>query len=325
MTPNDQKLIRDWGADIETTPAIVLASAEGAIATQMKSFCNQFKELVPATVIQPAGDNAFTAPAILVGPHRNIAYQAIPGGRELDPFLEILATHGDDSAAPAADSARQLEHLDLPVLLKLYISPHCPHCPLVARQVLHMAAACGHIRLTIIDAELFSEKASQDQVRAVPTLILDDQFRWTGPVDTGEILKMAIDRDPARLSADSLRQLIEAGQAPRVADMMIERNQIFPALIDLLVEEKWPIRLGAMVTVEYLVDETPDLAEQLVPPLWERFERISTQAQGDVAHLFGLIHSEIAVAHLNTIANGSYSEEVKEAAIEARAGQSGGG
>jgi hypothetical protein len=320
MTPDDQKLIRRWSADIDTTPAIVLASAEGAIAAQMKSFCNQFKELVPATAIKPAGDNPFKTPAIIIGPHRNVAYQAIPEGRELDPFLEILAMRGGDAAAPAADIARQLEHLDLPVLLKLYISPHCPHCPLVARQMLHLAGACSHIRLSIIDAELFSENALQDQVRAVPTLILDDQFRWTGPVDTAEILKMAIDRDPARLSADSLRQLIEAGQAPRVANMMIERNQLFPALIELLVEEKWSIRLGAMVTVEYLAAETGPLAHQLVEPLWERFEEIGTQAQGDVAYIFGLIHSDGAVHHLRQIVAATKTDDVREAALEALAG-----
>lgn len=319
MTPNDQEMIRRWAAGIETTAAIVLASADDVVGTQLKSFCNQFRELVPTIAVKPAGDNPLTTPAIIVGPHDNIAYQAIPGGRELDPFLEILAMNGGDAAAPAPAVAQQLGRLDLPVLLKLYISPHCPHCPLVARQLLHLAAATAHIRLIIIDADLFTEKALQDQVRAVPTLILDDQFRWTGPVDTGEILKMAIDRDPARLSADSLRQLIEAGQAPRVAEMMIERNQIFSALIDLLVEERWSIRLGAMVTVEYLVDEAPALAEQLVSPLWERFERISTQAQGDVAHLFGLIRSEAAVTYLSTISEGSHAAEVREAAIEALA------
>lgn len=320
MTPNDQNLIRHWAAGLDTIPVIVLASADDDDGTQFESFCDRFKELAPTTVIKPAGDNPVPAPAIVVGPHGNVAYQAIPAGRELDPFLEILAMNGAGTTAQTPTGANQLDRLDLPVLLKLYISPHCPHCPMVARQLLHLAASSSHIRLTIVDAEQFIENARQDQVRAVPTLILDDQFRWTGQVDTGEVIKMAINRDPAKMSADSLRQLIEAGQAPRVADMMVEHNKLFPALIDLIVDEKWPIRLGAMVTVEYLAADTPRLAGQLVAPLWERFENVGTPVQGDLTYLFGVINTDDAAHHLREIVAATKTDEVREAALEALAG-----
>jgi Thioredoxin domain len=319
MTPQDQAVIRRWAAAGAASPCMVLATGRDPAEEQLALFCDQFKELVPAARILRKSDNLFTAPAIIIGQHQNIAYQAIPGGKQMAPFLEILGGLAGEAGAMTPDIIKQLERLDLPFLLKLYISPHCPHCLLVARHMVRLAAACAPMRLSVIDAELFDARAQHDRVRAVPTLILDDQFRWTGPVEPAEILEIAVGRDPARLSADSLRQLIESGQASHAAGMMIARNQIFPALIDLLTDAKWPVRLGAMVTVEYLVDEARPLAEQLVAPLWERFAHISTPAQGDVAHIFGMIYSESAIGHLRAIAGSDLAEDVREAALEALA------
>ena len=56
----------------------------------------------------------------------------------------------------------------------------------------------------MIDGTLFHETAQQDSVSSAPTVLLDDDFRWTGQTDVMEIIKILSDRDPEKLGASSL-------------------------------------------------------------------------------------------------------------------------
>ena len=115
-----------------------------------------------------------------------------------------------------------------------------------------MADAIPHLRLTVIDAMLMADQAADQGIRSVPTVMLDERIRWTGSIDMDEIIQQCTQRDPVLLSTASLRQIIESGDAARVAGMMADHGRIFPAIIELLTDERWSIRLGAMVTAEYL-------------------------------------------------------------------------
>lgn len=136
-------------------------------------------------------------------------------------------------------------------------------------------------------------------------------------MDLKEILTLCVQRDPSQLSAASLRQLIEDGQAGRLAQMMIDANTLFPALVELLTHERWSVRLGAMVTAEYLADEAPPLALDLATRLWDRFADFTDPVKGDVLHVIGQVNSDITRGYLNSVLSGNYDESVKEAAAEA--------
>jgi glutaredoxin len=324
MTPQDTAFIQKWGAGPDN-PTLTLATAPGEMGDQMGLFCDQLKALVPALKIKKERDETlFSPPAMIMGRHGNIAYQALPTGKILGLFLSSLTMAAEDPPDPGRtleltiDDAlhAQLQQIDLPVSLKLYMASQCPHCPGTLKQLLPLAAASRHLRLTIIDAQRFELKAQQDQIQSVPTLILDGQFRWSGPIDVGEVLTLCIRRDPTQLSAASLRQLIDDGQAQRVAQMMADADAPFPALMELLTHERWSVRLGAMVTTEYLADETPHLALGLAALLWERFTDLSDPVKGDVLHLFGQVNCDLTRGYLNSVRTGPFDATVKEAAAE---------
>lgn len=317
MTPQEEQAIRTWSRLQATPPKILLAAGPGAAAKQLEDFCLRLEQLASGLKIKHAPEESLCAPAIIIGRHENIAYQAVPSGKELEPFLEAL-TAGAAAQSPApSDPDGNLAPIRLPVSLSLYVANQCPHCPHAVRQLLPLAAANALVRLCIIDAALFAEQAGRHQIRSVPTLLLDEKFRWTGTIDVAEVLRRSIDRDPAQISATSLRQLLEAGEAPRAAQLMLECNQIFPALIELLVHERWSVRLGAMVAVEYLVDESPELTGQLIEPLCRRFSRLSENVQGDVVHVLGQVPSPKSRDFLTGVVSGGYAQAVKEAAAEA--------
>ena len=209
-----------------------------------------------------------------------------------------------------------VQNIDLPVNLKLYVASRCPHCPQWIQQVQSLASATPLIRLSVINAEQFSQSAQNDQIRSVPTLILDDQVCWSGVIRLEELLNQCVQRDPARLSATSLRQLIETGDASRLAAMMTTAGKLFPGLIELLIHQRWSVRLGAMVTAEYLAEDAPSLGLELCHLLWKQFDQLVPQIQGDVIQVLGQIPCDTTRGYLKYIISGEYNAEVRTVARE---------
>jgi hypothetical protein len=319
MTPQDERTVREWAARQQVPATILFARGQGAGDERMALFGERLVALAPMARIKQVeqADEAFRSPALIIGKHQNIAYQAVPQGRELSVFLEALAAaggHGEMDLPP--DLGAAIDGIELPAELTLYIAMQCPHCPTAVRQLLCLCATAKQLRLTIVDGVLFADLAAAHGIRAVPTLILEDQLRWSGSIDLADVVRQCIERDPVRMSAAGLRQILEAGKASRAAAMMIEHNRVFPALIALLTHERWSVRLGAMVTVEYLSDEAPDLAAGLVDPLWSGFVSLTEPVQGDVVQVLGQIKGDAATLCLQKIASGDFAEAVRQAAAE---------
>lgn len=315
MTPHDEQAILQWSAGQKSPATIRISRGEGEADERLVQFCDRFKALTAQVHLRTASEEAFRAPALIFGRHLNIAYQAVPEGKELPPFLKALSAAAglaETSPQPIVPSSR----IELPAELTLFISLQCPHCPGAAEQLAALADATPQLRLTIVDGELFAAQAAAQGIRSVPTLILDDHLRWSGPINLGEVIDQCIRRDPAKLSAASLRQIIETGEAERLAAMMTERGQIFPALVNLLVHERWSIRLGAMVTMEYLADASAELADNFIAPLWERFAGLSESVQVDVVQTLAQLKNDAVKQHLKTIASGDFSPSVRQAAAE---------
>jgi glutaredoxin len=317
VTPQDLKTIHAYPFKDPSETKIAFSKGEGETGDRFAAFCDQLKKAAPHISIKHDSDLPFEAPVLVSGRNANIAYHTLPSGKLLPLFLESLDNPFDAGPLPAEATEPPPRSIDLPAGFKLYVADQCPHCPQTLRQLQVLADANPMIRLRVIDAQGSADMARDDNIRSVPTLILDDRFRWTGPVKTEELLTICADRDPSSLSADSLRQLVEDGQAPQVAAMMTECGQLFPAFIDLLVHPRWSVRLGAMVTVEYLADDAPELGRRLCRSLWQTFSDLTIQVQGDVTHIFGLFDDPQTKGYLQTITKGDFDDEVKDAAAEA--------
>ena len=317
MTPQDEEMIRQspvWAAD--PAPVVILSRDTSPTGEAMSRFCDRILVLAPGLKIMKEEEAGFPSPCLVIGRHRNIGYQVAPSGKFLACLLEGLDQAGPAKPEIDPELHGRLQRIDLPVILKLYVATHCPHCPQSIRRLQSLAAVTPSLRLQIIDAGSFTDAARKDQIQSVPTLILDDQIRWTGTIDLKELLTQCIRRDPSQLSAASLRQIIEAGDAARLAEMMTQSGRLFPALIDLLIHERWSLRLGAMVTAEYLADGDPALSLQLCESLWQRFDHLSSQIQVDMVQVLGQIDAALTRNCLQHVARGDYDPEVKTAATE---------
>jgi HEAT repeat protein len=159
--------------------------------------------------------------------------------------------------------------------------------------------------------------AQSNQIRSVPTLLLDEQFRWTGSFRLEEVVEIMTNRDPAKLGSSSLERMLKEGNAAQLAEMMLDKEEMFPAFLDLLIHKKWPVRLGAMVAMEEITDRNPELAAQVIDPLWERFHQVEDPVKGDIIYILGESGDYKIAPRMEMILSGEYHAEVKEAAGEA--------
>ena len=315
MTPEDEAIITEWYRKVDGEIRIGLNLTEDDRSKQIQAFCGDLGRLAPGLHIEEEHKDGKQPPEISIG--KNISYQAVPLGKELDPFLTALSgrdTLATELASPLRDT---LDQIRTPAILKIYIAPQCPFCPQVVNRLLTLSASQSLVYIVVVDGALFPERAENDHIRSVPTVILDDEFRWTGMIQLEELVHMMVSRDPSKLAADSLRKIIEEGNASALAQMMIESGKIYPAFLDLLTHEKWPVRLGAMVTLEFLAEEHKEMALQVIAPLWDRFSEVDDRVKGDILYVFGECDDRSVIPKINTVLNGPYSGEVLEAAEEA--------
>ena len=315
MTLQEEERIRKWNSELSGDIQIRLLVTEDKRTIKFSEFCDNLMRLAPKIRITKKEGEADEPPAILIG--HAIRYHAIPLGTELEPFLESISAleNGYDRIPDSIQN--QLEKIKLPALLKFYVSQQCPFCPVTLRQIIPLPAINKFLRLAIYDCILFPEIAQSDRIQSVPTLLLDEQFRWTGSLQLEELVEIITNRDPARLSALSLEGMLKEGNASKVAEMMLDKEILFPAFLDLLIHEKWPVRLGAMVAMEEIADRNPELAAQVIDPLWENFHHVGDPVKGDIIYILGETGNYEIAPRLETILSGHYDTEVKEAAKEA--------
>lgn len=315
MDNSAREMVRTWDADRGTdmVQTISLPGTGHPDQGEFDRFAARFSDLAPSLTIRRTEDEQ-DLPGFRLAD--NIIYSALPLEKELAPFLEGLSCLA--APAPLDDGIQSLlDRVELPATLTLFIAVQCPHCPAMVRTLIPLAGACPQIRLHIIDGSLFPETAREQGVMAAPCLILDKDFRWTGNVAAREILAMLTDRDPSKLSADSLRTVLEQGDADWIFQQMKERQQIFDGFVELLLHPMWSVRLGAMVVVESMAEAAPSLGAALAPLLVRLFDEKDISVQGDILYALGEIGDLETRAWIRRILPSLEHPDLRDAAEDA--------
>ncbi|MFZ0614323.1 MAG: thioredoxin family protein [Desulfobacterales bacterium] len=314
MTPAEEEQIRSLNEVFDREVTIVVRLSGDPRSGEIEKFGDLLARLVAKIKIRHEEAPRASLPALLLGPQ--LAYCGIPSDNELPPFIEALAGL---KTIPDVEKAiiSRLQNIRTPAALTLYIAPTCTFCPTAVRRVLPLPLAVAGLRLEIVDGVLFREAAEKNKVRSVPTLILDGQYRWTGAVSLLQICEAVENRDPGKLDQAALQALVTAGGAHDLARMMLDCGRVFPAFVELLIEENFTVRLAAMVTMEELAAENLSLAQQVVAPLWERYPRAVATVKGDILYILGELKSSRSRTRLQSVLATEQNPEVIEAAREA--------
>jgi hypothetical protein len=308
----EEDLIRLWQDTLPGDVRIRAVVTGGQAGERIRAFAERLGTLAPRVRVSVELASGTGRPAILVG--QRLHYLAAPLGTELAPFLEAVHRFG---AAEAADDAGLGSGPGTPGHdVRVYVSLHCPHCPVAVRTLVALLGDDPSVMLTVIDAELFAEMAAADRVRSVPTVVAGRYYRSTGTVSIDE-LRAAV----AGLAPDgtALARMLDGGDAEAVAGMMVDRGEVFPAVLDRIAHDTMTVRLGAMAAMERLIEQSPDVARSAEAGLWERVAGASREATGDLLYVIGESGTSASVPWLEAFHETTLDEDLKEAVTDALA------
>jgi glutaredoxin len=284
IVATDRQTLFAWEKNQTRPHLLEILSSDHGEQERFESFGRSLESLAPSIRVDRSATQT-PLPGFLL--KKNIRYSALALGRELPPFLTGLSCIQTRVPKPAPPLQTLLDQIRIPCDLTLYIAMQCPHCPEVVNTIFPLAVFSDKISLHIIDGTLFPETAQKAKVLSAPCLILDNGFRWTGAVTAEEILSMITRRDVSRLSAHTLRTILEQGDADWISREMVQADTLFQGFVQLLYHDTWSVRLGAMVVVESLVEKKPELALKLCSPLIQAFDHSDISVQGDIFYALG--------------------------------------
>jgi glutaredoxin len=316
MKTTDKEKFSAWAKNQPHAQEIFLSQTHHPEQAQFDSFVREFSRLAPCIHIRPS-DKKASLPGLFMTD--NILLSALPLEKELPPFLEALSCLAGSWPVLTQAIQTMLDNLDHHSRLTLFIAMQCPHCPDMVRTLIPLAARSKKIFLHIIDGSLFPETAREHQVMSAPCLILDQDFRWTGHADIEEIVAMMHRPDPSQLGSETLKNILEQGDAQWISRQMIQAGTLFDGFIALLQDNTWSVRLGAMVVVETLAEEAPDLAAQLAPILIQAFADKDIPVQGDILYALGEVGTSETKTWIKRILPGLVHPDLLEAARDALA------
>jgi hypothetical protein len=312
MITQDLQRIQNHPRRLTAATALTLVLTRDARSQVLETFVQSLETHWPALDIERRSADDDSLPFMELGD--GFRFQGLPAESKLPPFLDVLAAE----LAPPEEKYRELlNRMTLSDELRLYIAAPCPFCPRAVRQWAALAWAGPNMRVRVVDGTLFPEDVARDGIQAVPTLVVDQEWRWSGNIPVEDVLRQLVDRDPSQLSAAALEGLLKEGQAASLAVAMQRHGTIFPAFVDLLTHPKWPIRLGAMVAMEALIESDQALSKTVVPLVVDRFIRLDEQAKGDALYILGEAGDHETLALLRALPLDGAGAELHQAAREA--------
>ncbi len=315
MNLHEEQQIIQWSKGIAGETRIELNITRDERTGLLREFCGGLESLVSNIHVMENDMKTGRMPSIQIG--ENLFYSAIPSGHELGPFLDALSFMHREPVPLPNYVVNRVESISETTDLRVFITRQCPTCPSVVRQLIMLTALNSKIRLDIVDAVLFPEVVCAYNIQGVPTVFFGERFRWTGYTDLEEIIEAIARGDPAEFSAATIDRMLQEGNASEVAEMILERGEVFPTIIDLLVDDKFATRLGAMAAMEEVTNRDVNLAKQIVEPLWRRFDQVIEPMQIDILYLIGEAGTTESIPLMESVLNGPHREHVKEIAQEA--------
>lgn len=203
---------------------------------------------------------------------------------------------------------------DIPDAL-LFITPGCPHCPLVLEGLSQLVKQGLIGSVEVVNVAVRPERAEELGVRTAPWTRIGP-FILEGSQSPAELKKwaeLAVEKNGA---SEYLEQLLTGGNLAGAEQFLAENPGLLPAILPLLENPETPIqvRLG----IGALFEEQPGSTslKSLVPELGRLSQHADHRVRSDACHFLGLSRSADAIPYLEQRLDDVHPE-VREIADEA--------
>ena len=193
--------------------------------------------------------------------------------------------------------------------VKVFIAPLCPVCPYVVEEVCSLPIK----KIEIIDVTDYPEIADEYDIMATPTVVIG-KVKLVGKVSREEVLEW-IRRGYDK--KEYFAKLLREGSAEDVV-REVKKDGDASVLVDLLAYKDFMVRLGAMVAIEELAKENPEIVKKVKDKIRELLKHEDERIRQDVAMLLGDIGDESDREFLEELLKegGDVEESAREAIDE---------
>jgi glutaredoxin-like protein len=119
-------------------------------------------------------------------------FYGMPGGTEVPAFLETIADVSRMEVILSGESVEALAKVRGDVSVRVFVTPTCPYCPMMAHLAHQMTMVNAHIRSEVIEVQEFPDLAERYQVRAVPLTVINDSVAIPGMIPEGQIVEQVV-------------------------------------------------------------------------------------------------------------------------------------
>lgn len=118
-----------------------------------------------------------------------IHFYGIPSGYEFGSLIESLMLAGKDGHLDLDPHIiEELEKIDQPVHIQVFVTPTCPYCPRAVLAAIKFAMVNENITADCIEATEFSELSNKYRVQGVPKTVINDTVEVVGAVPEQALL-----------------------------------------------------------------------------------------------------------------------------------------
>ena len=149
---------------------------------------------IPAVAVVSGGDQPRD---------HGIRLYGIPSGYEFSSLIEdiLLVSHGQTGLSQ--QTLRELEKLETPVHIQVFVTPTCPYCPQAVILAHKLALASDKITADMVEATEFPYLANRYQVYGVPRTVINDVVHVEGAMPESalvtELMKVLDENEMGKL------------------------------------------------------------------------------------------------------------------------------
>lgn len=196
----------------------------------------------------------------------------------------------------------------------LFITPGCPHCPVVLQGLSDLIKQAVIGQLTVVNVAAHPEMAEQYGVRAAPWLRLGP-FTLTGAHSPAELRQWVEWSSNEEGAAQYVEHLLLSGHYKDAKAFIAEAPRRLKPLLAIVADpgKQIEVRVGVDALLEAYRNTTP--LQSLLPQLAELSRHADHRVRADACNLLGLSGSAEARPILRDCLNDIH-EEVREIAAE---------
>lgn len=199
LAANIQEQLRQYLALVEQPVKIVAYTDNSASSGEMMELLREINSLSDKITLVVDEDYGLRTPSFTVG--ERMTFAGVPMGHEFTSLVLAILWAGGRALKLDQDKQDQIKAIQGRFDFVTYISLSCHNCPDVVQALNMMATLNPNITHTMVDGGVFQDEVKQNDVMAVPSIYLNDQFLSSGRQELDQLLAMIDTGADARAAA----------------------------------------------------------------------------------------------------------------------------